>query len=98
HAIAAVRVLAWKVVDLELVVATDAEGVRHLANRDLGEDSARGMQLLEHARPIARQLEAVVPEDVLARAELLHLLPSENAVGRPLAALPGVVGHFRLPG
>ena len=67
-------VLAGVVVELQLVVVADVELVADLAGRDAGLDVLLGLEVL------VRQLEAVVPERVLARAQLLRLLPVADPV------------------
>jgi hypothetical protein len=73
-AVETLGVCAREVVELELRVGGELQLVARLPGRDRGLDLGVGFQVL------VGQLEAVVPERHLARAQLLGLLPGRDAV------------------
>ena len=70
----ALGVAAGEVVKLQLAVPRDLESVADGSHLHRGEHGFDGLEVL------ARQLEALVPERVLARPDLLPLLPGMNTV------------------
>jgi hypothetical protein len=81
---AAVNAVEPIVIDLEFGIATDLQLVRDSPGLDAGKDRLVCLQVL------VGELEAVIPERVLAGAQLLALLPRVDPIVVPAPALqPG---------